>query len=303
MPPTSVTNATLAFAAAGGADVGAAAPPPQALTANTSGINNSAFGTGAMAANTVGGYNSVLGQYALVSNTSGTGNSSVGQRTLNFNTTGGSNTALGLAALFYNTSGNRNIGLGQNAGANQTTGSDNIYIANTGVAAESGFIRIGTVGTQQRAFIAGISGIAIPGGGPVYINSSGLLGTTSVSSARYKQDIHDMGDSSDVLMKLRPVTFRYREDVVGAADSKDTRFGLIAEEVAQVAPQLTTSDDEGRPNSVKYHELPVLLLNETQKQQRTIDSQRELVASLATRLSAVETELAGLREHAAATPR
>jgi len=258
-----------------------------------------------MAANTVGGYNSVVGQYALVSNTSGTGNSSLGQRTLDFNTTGSFNSAVGIAALFYNTSGSHNVALGDNAGANQTTGSNNIYLSNTGTAGENGFIRIGTVGTHQRALIAGISGIAISAGSPVYVNSTGLLGTTSISSARFKQDIRDMGDTSDVLMKLRPVTFRYREDVVGAAESKDTRFGLIAEEVAQVAPELTTSDEGGRPNSVKYHELPVLLLNELQKaerkndaQERRIEEQGQTIATLEARL----TQLEG-REHEAATPR
>jgi hypothetical protein len=113
------------------------------------------------------------------------------------------------------------------------------------------------------------------------VNSSGLLGTSSVSSARFKQDVRDMGDASDVLMRLRPVTFRYREDAVDdPEDAKIPQYGLVAEEVAEVAPELVTADSDGRPYTVKYHELPALLLNEVQVQRRTIAKLEARIAEL-----------------------
>ena len=126
------------------------------------------------------------------------------------------------------------------------------------------------------------------------VNASGKLGTTT-SSARFKQDVRDMGDASDVLMKLRPVTFRYREDAVGAEEAKTTQYGLIAEEVAEVAPELVAPDLEGKPYSVKYHELPALLLNEVQEQQRIIEEQQQVIAALSARLDALEGASPGLR--------
>ncbi len=104
------------------------------------------------------------------------------------------------------------------------------------------------------------------------VNASGVLGATT-SSVRVKQDVRDMSDASDVLMKLRPVVFKYREEAVGAEEAHTTQYGLIAEEVEQVAPELVAVDLEGRPDSVKYHELPALLVDEIQKQERTIDRQ------------------------------
>ena len=126
------------------------------------------------------------------------------------------------------------------------------------------------------------------------VNASGTLGTTT-SSARFKEDVRDMGAASDLLMKLRPVTFRYREEAVGAAEARTPQYGLIAEEVARVAPELVAPDLEGRPYSVKYHELPALLLNELQEQARTIAAQREVIAGLSGRLAEVERRLAAGR--------
>jgi hypothetical protein len=117
----------------------------------------------------------------------------------------------------------------------------------------------------------------------VLVNASGVLGTTT-SSARFKQDVREMGDASDLLM-LRPVTFRYTEDAVGAEESKTPQYGLIAEEVAEVAPELVAPDLEGKPYSVKYHELPALLLNEVQQQEREITSLKAQMAQLQRQLA------------------
>ena len=258
----------------------------RSLRANTTGNRNSAFGILALYANT-GSYNSAFGFRPLSSNTTGTYNVAFGQRTLELNTTGNHNAAFGDQSLRNNTTGTHNVGLGWYAGASQTTGSNNIYLVNTGVAGESNQIKIGIVGTHTGTTIAGISGAVSTSGVAVLVNANGKLGTTT-SSARYKQDVRDMSDASDVLMKLRPVTFRYREDVVGSQDAKETQYGLIAEEVAQVAPELVAPDLDGKPYSVKYHELPALLLNELQKQERVIQQEEQVIAALSARVEADE---------------
>jgi hypothetical protein len=294
-----------------------------ALLMNTSGVENTAVGRTALAQNTTGtrnvavgnsalyqsnaSGNTAVGMLALTSNTVGFSNNALGYSSLLFNTAGSYNVAIGNSALFFNTTasrntavgdrallntiGHRNVAVGSSAGANQTTGSDNLYLANLGVAAEFGQIRIGTVGTHTGATIAGISGATSAGGIAVLVNASGKLGTTT-SSARFKEDVRDMGAASDVLMKLRSVVFRYREGVVGAEDAKTTQYGLIAEEVAEVAPELVAPDLEGRPYSVKYHELPALLVNEVQAQRRRNEEQQRLIAAQNARIERLERALA-----------
>ncbi len=252
------------------------------LRSNTAGVQMATLGAASLRANTTGGGNSAVGFAALYTNTTGGQHSAVGQNALRSNTTGIQNSVIGAGALYNNTTGSRNAALGKDAGINQTTGSDNIYLVNAGVAGESGRIKIGTVGTHTQATIAGIHGSTSSGGIAVLVNASGTLGTTT-SSARFKQNVHDMADASELVMKLRPVVFHYREDAVGAEEAKETQYGLIAEEVAQVAPELVAPDLEGKPYSVKYHVLPALLLNEVQKQERRI-------ATLASRLAAIEEE-------------
>ena len=150
------------------------------------------------------------------------------------------------------------------------------------MAGESGQIKIGTVGTHTQATVAGIHGSASSDGIAVLVNASGVMGTTT-SSVRFKQDVHDMQEASEVLLKLRPVVFHYRPEAVGAEEAQTTQYGLIAEEVAEVAPELVAPDREGLPYSVKYHLLPALLLNEMQKQER-------IVAALSARLEAIESQ-------------
>jgi hypothetical protein len=256
-----------------------------ALGGYNTGYGNTADGWGALGSNTTAGANTATGRGALAVNTMGDHNTAVGDSALSSNTTGFSNTAIGAAALI-NTTGSNNVAVGMDAGGNLATGSNNIDIGNVGVAADTNTIRIGTKGTQTRTFIAGISGSSVFVGSPVLVNANGRLGVP-VSSARYKRDIHDMGDVSDRLMKLRPVTFRYKEDPNGTL-----QYGLVAEEVAQVYPELVTYGEDGKPQSVGYHLLPAMLLNEMQKQVRENRRKDAQIAALRKQVESLQKETA-----------
>lgn len=229
---------------------------------------NTAAGANALFNNVNGFHNTAIGVEALFDNTSGIRNAAIGAKALRRNKVGSYNYALGWAALLR-TTGNRNIGLGVLAGAWLTTGNDNIYLGHDGAVvpntpvSESKTLRLGQ--TQTRTFIAGIRGVMITGGSTVLINSSGQLGTV-VSSFRYKRDIQDMREESQGLLKLRPVTFRYKEDAEG-----QRQYGLIAEEVAKIYPELVVRGAEGEVESVQYHELIPMLLNEVQHQQQELE--------------------------------
>ena len=175
------------------------------------------------------------------------------------------------------TTGGGNIGVGWGAGNSLTNGTSNIEIGNAGTSADSNVIRIGTPGTQTTTYIAGIAGAWVTGGSAVVVDPvTGQLGIV-ISSERYKQDIHDMDAASDALMRLRPVTFRYK----GApSEAKGTQYGLVAEEVAAIYPQLVVYGRDGEVESVQYHQLPALLLNEMQKQHQTIEHLEQRIAEL-----------------------
>src|SRR5438445_194242 len=242
------------------------------------GAINTASGARALQNNTTGINNTASGVQALFSNTTGFNNTASGLAALLSNTTGGNNTASGLGALFGNTTGSANIAVGINAGANLTTGSNNIHIGNAGAAAESNTIRIGTTVTQTSTFIAGIRGVTTAGAAiPVLVDTNGQLGTAS-SSRRVKDDIAAMGGASGVLMKLRPVTFHYKTD--RNPKGRTLQYGLVAEEVAEVAPGLVAHSADGRIETVYYQFLAPMLLNEYQRQQRTIRAQTARIAAL-----------------------
>jgi hypothetical protein len=243
-----------------------------ALKNNTSGSSNTASGYYALQNNTTGYFNTASGYYALPNNTTGADNTASGYWALQSNTTGGENTASGVSALYNNTTGGSNVALGYQAGYN-VTGSNNIEIGNQGTSADSGTIRIGTPGTQNSFFIAGVNGVTTTNSAvPVLIDTTnGQLGVTS-SSRRYKEDIQNMGDASLGLMQLRPVTFRYKKPF--ADGSKPVQYGLIAEEVEEVYPDLVARSADGQIETVKYQVLDSMLLNEVQKQQRVIESQK-----------------------------
>ena len=248
----------------------------EALFYNTTGYQNTANGYQALYSNDSGYYNTATGTSALYSNSSGSDNAAHGYQALYLNTTGSYNTANGVGTLYSNTTGSNNIALGYHAGSYLTTGSNNIDLGNPGLAGESGVVRIGTQGAQTAAYIAGINGFGIGRGVPVYIDSFGRLGTLT-SSRRFKQDIHTMDHASDKLMQLRPVIFRYKQ---AAGDgSHPLQYGLIAEEVAKVYPDLVQYDKAGKPFTIYYHLLTPMLLNELQKQHRQIVAQKSEIAA------------------------
>lgn len=266
-----------------------------ALSFNTIGTNNMASGVAALTKNTTGSENTASGVAALASNTTGGSNTANGVGALASNTTGNNNAALGRRAAAFLTTGSNNITLGFEAGLNLTTGSNNIIVGNAGNAADLNTIRVGVQGRQTRAFIAGIRGTNITAGQFVVVSADGQLGVTS-SSRRYKEDVQPMGNASSPLMQLRPVTFHYRQ--AEADGSKPVQYGLIAEEVEQVMPDLVVYNRDGTPESVAYQLLPSLLLNEYQKQGRELAETRA-------ELEAMKTEMAALKmavKHLAAAP-
>jgi hypothetical protein len=233
---------------------------------NIGGTGNTALGLQALSANIVGDANTATGYQALFNSSTGAENTATGYGALYYNTTGGDNTAIGLHALINNVSGSQNIAIGAAAGQQVATGSNNIDIGNDGApgdgtSASSGVIRIGN-SAQTSFFVAGVAGTPVIGV-PVLINTStGQLGVAS-SSRRYKEDIQDMGDASSGLMHLRPVSFRYQKPF--ADGSKPIQYGLIAEEVAEVYPDLVAHSADGQIETVKYQVLDSMLLNEVQR--------------------------------------
>jgi hypothetical protein len=244
-----------------------------------------ATGDSALFSNTTGGGNTAIGSDALSGNTTGNQNMATGLAALADNINGDDNTATGYHALSgISTGSNNNIALGFDAGSNLTSGSNNIYLGSLGVATESNTIRIGTSGVQTSAFIRGIRGVTTGNNDaiPVLIDTAGQLGTTS-SSRRFKKEIKPMDCASEAILALKPVTFHYK------SDTKDTpRFGLIAEEVAEVNPDLVVRDENGGIYTVRYDAVNAMLLNEFLKEHRKVQELKKdfqaTVARLTTRL-------------------
>ena len=255
----------------------------EALQANVTGNNNTASGAASLFSNTNGNSNTATGVESLYGNTTGYHNAGFGAQSLLENTTGLTNVAAGFQALYSNTSGSNNIALGAEAGYHLTTGSNNVDIANEGSAGESGTIRIGTAATQTKVFIAGIEGSKVTGSA-VYVTSSGQLGVLA-SSERYKTAIAPMGANTQKLRQLRPVSFHLRSEPGGPI-----QYGLIAEEVAKVYPELVVRDGEGRIQGVRYDELAPMLLNEMQKQSA------DMAAKFAGQTATMESQAAEIRD-------
>ncbi|HTL78355.1 MAG TPA: tail fiber domain-containing protein [Candidatus Babeliales bacterium] len=235
------------------------------------GDNNTATGAAALLFNTVGTQNTANGTAALEFNDTGGGNTANGAFALFSNTGGQFNTAVGYEALFNNTSGTGNIALGASAGGGITIGSDNIDIGNPG-AAESNVIRIGF--NQTKTFIAGVNSVPVTGTA-VTIDGSGQLGVAP-SSRRFKEQIKSMDTESETILALKPVTFHYKKEI----DPKSTaQFGLVAEEVEKINPDLVVCDKEGRPYSVRYDQVNAMLLNEFLKEHRKNEEQEVTIAS------------------------
>ena len=198
-----------------------------------------------------------------------------GVSALTYNVAGHDNTAEGFQALL-NAKGSNNIGLGSNAGANLTSGSNNIVIGNLGVAGDAAKIRIGKQGTQTATYVGGIYGKTVASGTKVavMIDSTGKLGTV-VFSARFKKAIKPMDKTSEAILALKPVTFCYKEEL---DPDGMPQFGLIAEEVEKVNPDLVVRDEDGRVNTVRYEVVNAMLLNEFLKEHRKVEELRAIIA-------------------------
>jgi Chaperone of endosialidase len=233
--------------------------------------------TGKKHSNTTGNVNTATGNFALSQNTTGFSNTADGSRALVANTTGSKNTANGFNALSSNTTGGNNIALGVEAGARLTTGSYNIDIGNAGGSGgESNTIRIGKQATHRTTFIAGIRGVTVAGGVGVIVDTNGQLGTV-VSSERFKGQIQPMNKTSEAIFSLKPVTFRYKKEL----DPEGIpQFGLVAEEVEKVNPDLVARDDESKPYTVRYEAVNAMLLNEFLKEHRTVEELKKENAAL-----------------------
>jgi hypothetical protein len=247
---------------------------------------NTAEGDNALLNLTSGNDNTVNGEHALYRNTTGSGNTVDGNFALNSNTTGNLNTAVGYTALNSN-SGNFNIALGAGAGNNLTTGDNNIDIGNVGRPRESNRIRIGTVGTQKRTFIAGISGVTVAGGVGVIVDSNGQLGTMT-SSERFKDEIKSMDKASEAILALKPVTFHYKRELDPA---RIPQFGLVAEQVANVNPDLVARDAEGKIYSVRYEAVNAMLLNEFLKEHRRVQRLEAALAAMDRQLKTQDAKI------------
>jgi len=239
-----------------------------ALLSNTTGCCNTAHGVFALLSNTTGGANTAVGEGALQANVDGSNNTAIGERALFLHPTGSFNTAVGRGTLIGST-GSLNTALGWQAGANQTGGQGNVYIGAgiSGVAGEQNTTYIRNVYDSQATARV------------VYVNSDNKIGTLS-SSRRYKEDIKPMDKASEELFALRPVTFRYKKEIDRA---RALSFGLIAEEVAQISPDLITRDRDGKPETVRYDAVNAMLLNEFLKEHRKVEQQsREILEQRAT---------------------
>jgi hypothetical protein len=228
-----------------------------ALFIGTTGNFNTATGAGALFSNTAD-ENTATGAAALLHNTTGDSNTAAGSAALFNNTTGVNNTANGVQALSTNTTGHDNTALGFLAGNSQTTGGSNVYI---------GSFILGLPGENNACYIASIFGQTSANGVPVLINASNKLGTAT-SSARFKRDIHDMDKASEALFALRPVAFHYKKEIDPAGISQ---FGLVAEDVEKVNPDLVVRDKEGKAYSVRYDQVNAMLLNEFLKEHRKVE--------------------------------
>jgi trimeric autotransporter adhesin len=265
---TGASNTAIGFAALGSNTTGSqnTATGVFALVSNTTGFQNAATGVQALFSNTTGFHNAAAGFQALLANTTGNHNTADGDNALVHDTTGSLNTAIGGHALDHNITGSSNVALGFQAGFN-ITGSGNVCIGQNifGNAGESNVTRIRNIGSTVQA-----NGVFVT------VGAGGKLGFQA-SSRRYKDDIKPMDKASEALFSLKPVSFRYKQEI-DPARSPD--FGLIAEDVAIVNPDLVARDEEGKIVTVRYQAINAMLLNEFLKEHRTVQELKKEVAAL-----------------------
>jgi hypothetical protein len=258
-----------------------------ALFANTTGVGNTAAGAEALLFNSSGNNNTAEGASSLRYNSRGSFNTANGSNALLHNVDGSGNTAIGFGALMNKKSGTNDIALGYHAGLNLVGNDNNIDIGNEGVAGDGGVMRIGTAGTHNSTFIAGISGVTIASGAAVVINTHGKLGTI-VSSERYKEAVAPMDKVSEAILSLNPVTFRYKHDL---DPDKTPQFGLVAEEVEKVNPDLVVRDEDGKVNTVRYEAVNAMLLNEFLKEHRKVQELEKQIQALTATVQKVRDQL------------
>lgn len=233
--------------------------------------------------------NTILGDNALLNNTGGFSNTAIGSSALTSNTTGRLNTAVGYTALLNCPTGSSNIALGAGAGMKLRRGSNNIDIGNQGNLSDSNTTRIGTEGVQTTTYIAGISGSTVADGVGVFVDSDGHLGTV-MSSERYKEAIEPMDKASEAILALKPVTFHYKHQLDPAGIPQ---FGLVAEDVEKINPELVARDKQGKPYSVRYEAVNAMLLNEFLKEHRKV---QELEAKSERQHKQIEALTSGLQK-------
>ena len=296
---TAVGSTALALNVTGGGNTAVGAG---ALIENTGGSSNVAVGDVAMDRNTTGNFNTATGTATMQNNRTGSNNAAYGFDALQSNSTGSNNTAVGSFALRSNNHGANNTGIGNNsllickgsnntaigtgAGMNLTSGNNDICIGNVGVATESNTIRIGDA-THTNTFIAGINGTTVPTGIAVIVDASGHLGTTT-SSERFKKAIEPMDKASETILALKPVTFRDKHELDPAGTAQ---FGLVAEEVAKVNPDLVVRDEQGKPYTVRYDAVNTMLLNEFLKEHKKVEQLEATVAKLTAVVEKVSTQV------------
>jgi hypothetical protein len=236
----------------------------RALQVHTAGDRNTAIGASALLNDTTGTNNTAIGAAALLNNATGSYNTAIGHDALGANTTGFQNTAIGSQALANNTTGTANTALGLGAGSNITTAGQTICINSPGA------------NVSNACFIAYIRGVQTQNANaiPVLIDSTGQLGTIS-SSARFKKAIKPMNKASEAILALKPVTFHYKTDGSGMP-----QFGLIAEDVAEINPDLVVRDADGNPYTVRYEAVNAMLLNEFLKEHKTVQELKKEIAAL-----------------------
>jgi hypothetical protein len=218
--------------------------------------------------------NTPYGCHALEGNTTGRGNTAIGFKALEDGAMGNNNTAIGFTAL-YGSTGSGNIALGARTGVYHMAGNNNIYIGNQGMQSEEGQIRIGAHGLHTGTYIAGIRNAAVTGS-PVVIGLGGKLGVT-MSSAQFKEAIKPMDKASEAILALKPVTFHYKKEV----DPEGIlQFGLVAEEVEKINPDLVSRDSDGKAFTVRYEVVNAMLLNEFLKEHRTVEEQQKEIDAL-----------------------
>ncbi len=272
---------------------------------NTTGGENIAMGINAMIATNTGNENIALGSFALNTNSTGSNNIAIGTNASGNNDVGSNNVGIGYQSLFgVAGKASRNIALGYQAGMSLGRGSNNICIGDVGVSEDENTTRIGNVRTANT-YIAGINGVTVAGGVGVVIDQSGHLGTVT-SSVRYKEEVKPMDKASEAILSLQPVTFRYKHDL---DPDGIPQFGLVAEQVEKVNPDLVARDKEGKAYTVRYEAVNAMLLNEFIKEHRKVEEQAAInqrqeatIARLEAALKAQAAEIQKVSDELKAQP-